>query len=165
MSTIDAPAGEAAVAGVPLTHRASLCKTPLVLQVSPLPGASDPDEFFYDPFANVKSDDFAAARAFFIHHGHTVVYHDCPDVIAFQELFPLVTIGYLSLLPKGLIAKGHGLLDNQRALLRTCQHVVPPTAPPPVTPPRSILDHYVAAGFAGPRARTPSTLATTSDSP
>ncbi len=98
MSTIDAPADEAAAARVPLDRRASdetaairvpldrrafLCKTPLVLQVSPLPRASDPDKFFYDPFANIKSGDFAAARAFFIHNGHTVVYHECPDAIAF----------------------------------------------------------------------------------
>jgi hypothetical protein len=122
---IDAPADEAAVAGVPLTCCASLRETALVLQVSPLPGASNPDKFFYNPFTNVESGDFAAARAFFIHHGHTVVYHDCPDAIAFQESSPLATIGYLSLLPEGLIAKGHGLLDDQRALLRTSQHVVP----------------------------------------
>ncbi len=107
MSTIDAPADEAAAARVPLDrrassetaamrvpldHHASLCKTPLVLQVSPLPGASNPDEFFYDPFANVESGDFAAAHAFFFHNGHTIVYHKCPDAIAIQELFPLATI-------------------------------------------------------------------------
>jgi hypothetical protein len=107
MSTIDAPADEAAAARVPLDRRASnetaatrvpldrrtsLRETPLVLQVSPLPGASDPDEFFYDPFINIESSDFAAARAFFIHNGHTVVYHECPYTIAFQELFPLATI-------------------------------------------------------------------------
>jgi hypothetical protein len=107
MSTTDAPADEAAVARVPLDcHasdetaatrvpldcRASICKTPLVLQVSPLPGASNPDEFFYNPFANIESGDFAAACVFFIHNGHTVVYHKCLDAIAFQELFPLATI-------------------------------------------------------------------------
>jgi hypothetical protein len=107
MSTIDAPSDEAAAARVPLDRRASdettaprvpldrrvyLRKTPLLLQVSPLPGASDPDEFFYNPFANIESGDFAAARAFFIHNGHTVVYHKRPDAIGFQELFPLVTI-------------------------------------------------------------------------
>ncbi len=135
MSTIDAPADEAVAAEVPLARCASLCETPLVLQVSPLPGSSDADKFFYNPFTNVESGDFAAARAFFIHHGHTVVYQDCPDVIAFQEFFRLATIGYLSLLSKGLIAKGHGLLDDQRALLCTSQHVVPPTAPPPIMPP------------------------------
>jgi hypothetical protein len=51
----------------------------------PLPGASGPDKFFYDPFANVESSDFAAARAFFIHNGHTIVYHECPDAIAFKN--------------------------------------------------------------------------------
>jgi hypothetical protein len=179
MSTTDAPTDEEAAAKVPLDRRASnetaamrvpldrrasLCKTPLVLQVSPLPGASDPDKFFYNPFANIKSGDFAAACAFFIHNGHTVVYHECPDAIAFQELFPLATIRYISLLPEGLIAKGHHLLNKQRALFRASQRKDPTTAPPPVTPPRSLLDHYVAAGFAGSQGRAPSASATSGDS-
>ena len=60
---------------------------PLVLQVSPLGSSPSPgqDKFFYDPFADLESGDFAAARAFFIHHGH-VVFHDCLDAIAFQNL-------------------------------------------------------------------------------
>jgi hypothetical protein len=150
MSTIDALADEAAVARVPLDRRASgetaatrvpldrrasLRETPLVLQVSPLPKASDPDEFFYDPFANVESGDFAAARAFFIHNNHTDVYHKCPDTIAFQELFPLATIPYILSLPKGLIAKGHRLLDKQCALFCASQRKDATTDPPPVTPP------------------------------
>jgi hypothetical protein len=150
MSTIDAPADEAAAARVPLDRRAStetaamrvpldcrasLRETPLVLQVSPLPGASDPDKFFNDPFTNIESGDFAAARAFFIHNGHTVVYHECPDAIAFQELFPSATIRYISLLPEGLIAEGHRLLDEQRALFHASQREDTTTAPPPITPP------------------------------
>jgi hypothetical protein len=58
---------------------------PLVLQVSPLPGTSTPEKFFYNPFTDLKTGDFVAAHAFFIHHGHTVVYHDCPDAAAFWE--------------------------------------------------------------------------------
>ncbi len=110
---MDAPADEAAAARVPLNHRTSLHGTPFVLQVSPLPGTSNQDEFFYNPFADIKSSDFVAARVFFIHHGHTVVYQGCPNGIAFQELFPSATIGYISLLPKGLLAKGHSFLKAQ----------------------------------------------------
>jgi hypothetical protein len=150
MSTIDAPADEAAAARVPLDRhasnetaatrvpldcRASLRETPLVLQVSPLPRASNPDEFFYNPFANIESGDFAAACAFYIHNGHTIVYHECPDAIAFKELFPSATIGYISLLPEGLIAEGHRLLDEQRALFCASQQEDATTAPPPVTHP------------------------------
>jgi hypothetical protein len=179
MSTIDTPTDEAAVARVPLdrrasgetaatrvplNRRASLCKTPLVLQVSPLPGVSDPDESFYDPFADVESGDVAAARVFFIQNSHTVVYHKCPDAIGFQELFPSTTIQYISLLPEGLIAEGHRLLDEQHALFCASQREDATTAPPPVTPPRSLLDHYVAAGFAGSQGCAPSASATIGDS-
>jgi hypothetical protein len=118
MSTMDAPADEAAVARVPLARRNTLHGIALVLQVFSLPGTSDQDKFYYDPFANIETSDFTAAHAFLIHHGHTVVfYHECPDVISFQELFPLASIGYISSLPESLLAKGHELLAAQRHLL------------------------------------------------
>ena len=88
---------------------------PLVLQVSPLDAeSSGADEFFYDPFADLETGDFAAARAFFARHGHVVVFHECPDTMAFQAMFPMATIGYVSALPTGLIAKGHKILASQR---------------------------------------------------
>ena len=71
--------------------------TPLILQVSPLdPESREQDEFYYDPFADLELGDFTAARAFFVSHGHVVVFHDCPNPPAFQELFPQATIRYLS---------------------------------------------------------------------
>ena len=100
-------------ARVPLPRQGSPNGAPLVLQVSPLPGSPDFDEFFYDPFADVERGDFAAARAFFIHHGHTVVYHECPDTAAFQALYPTAVIAYLSSIPEGLIAEGHDLLPTR----------------------------------------------------
>jgi hypothetical protein len=156
---MDAPADEAAAARVPLDRRASLHRTPLVLQVSPLPRTSDQNKFSYGPFTDIKSGDFAAAHAFFIHHGHTIVYHKCPNAIAFQELFPLATIGYISC-----------LLEAQRELLRTSQRAAPTNSPPPATPPCSMLDHYMTAGFGnaqnGPPSwdGPPSALATKSSS-
>jgi hypothetical protein len=77
-------------------------------------------------------------------HGHVVVFHDCPDPQAFQDLFPQATIEYLSSLPGGLLAEGHKILDSQREACQ--QQVVRPSA---ITPPCSIVAWYVAAGFGG----------------
>ncbi len=120
------------VPGVPPTHRSLPAGIPLILQVSPLNvESSQRNEFFYDAFADINSGDFAAARAFFIHHGHVVVFHECPDATAFQELYPLATIRYILALPPGLIATGHDILRSQRKILCASQQ----TDPPPVTPP------------------------------
>jgi hypothetical protein len=127
MLTMDVPADEAAAARVPLARRDTLHGIALVLQVSSLPGTSNQDEFYYDPFANIETGDFVAACAFFIHHGHTVVYHECPNAISFQELFPSASIRYISSLSEGLLAKGRELLAAQRCLLQ----VMTVHAPPP----------------------------------
>ncbi len=112
----------AGVPGVPPACRSLPAGIPLVLQVSSLDAeSSQRDEFFYNAFANINSGNFAAARAFFIHHGHVVIFHECPDAIAFQELYPLATIGYISALPPGLIATGHDILRSQRKILCTSQ--------------------------------------------
>jgi hypothetical protein len=124
MLAMDTLADKAAVARVPLARRDTLHGIALVLQVSPLHGTSNQDEFYYDPFANIETGDFAAAHAFFIHQGHTVIYHECPDVISFQELFSLASIGYISSLPEGLLAEGHELLAAQHCLLRATVHAV-----------------------------------------
>jgi hypothetical protein len=84
---MDAPYDKAMAAIAPPDHRASSVSSqsiPLFLRISSLPGSSNLDEFFYDPYATLESCNFAAARAFFIHHGHVIVYHDCPDAMAFQ---------------------------------------------------------------------------------
>jgi hypothetical protein len=130
---------------------------PLVLQVSPLDGLSDPDKFFYDPFADIESGNFVVTRAFFIYHGHVVVYHNCPDASAFQELYPLANIRYIPLLPKGLIAKGHGLLADQRNILCASSQAPPP---PSCFLAPSLIDTWRRA-FAGPHASLPSAWATT----
>ncbi len=115
----------------PLASRAA-CDAPMILQASPLPGTSNPEEFFYDPFANIEGGDFAVARAFFIRNGHTVIYHECPDTAAFQEIFPLASFCYLLSLPGGLIAKGFALLEAQCV----AQHEeVTLQDPSPITPP------------------------------
>ena len=135
MPSVDAPPDKAA-APSDLSRGA----VPLILQVSPLPGSLDPEEFYYDPFADAASGNYAAARAFFIFHGHTVVYHKCPDTSAFQELFPSAKIGYLSSLPAGLLCKGHRLLSKQGAALQA--------ATLSEAAPRSLVDRYAAMGFA-----------------
>ena len=90
------------VAMAPLLRRDSRWGYPLVLQVSAPPDSNEPDEFFYDALANVQGGNFVAARAFFIRHGHTVVYHECPLLATFQTLFPGAAINSLSSLPVGL---------------------------------------------------------------
>ena len=131
---------------------------PLVLQVSPLDTeSSGADKFFFDPFADVQIGNFAAARAFFVHHGHVVVFHECPDPIAFQEMFPSATIGYVLVLQKGLRAEGHKILASQHAFHRASAR----TSPPPIRPPRSLLDCYVVAGFATLHGGAPSSSTTT----
>jgi hypothetical protein len=59
----------------------------MVLQVSALAGSTNPDEFFYEPYAILESGNFVAARVVFIAHGHTVVFHECQNVVAFQQFF------------------------------------------------------------------------------
>ena len=72
MST-DAPEDERTAPGFPPLHRENV---PLILQVSPIDAESSGlDEFFYDPFADLEIGDFAAAWAFFIRHGHVIVFH------------------------------------------------------------------------------------------
>ncbi len=144
MSGSDFPVDEMA-AGVSPACRTSCRGTPLVLQVSPLPGSPGIDEFYYDAFGDVESGDFAAARAFFIHQGHTVVFHDCPDAMAFQALYPLALIGYISSLPDFLINEGHLILQIQ---LRLRPQEAART-PPPAIPYPSIVDRYVAGDFGG----------------
>jgi len=156
MSSSDAPEDEHAAA----PRRSPPAGTPLILQVSPLdPASGDQDEFYYDPFADLELGDFAAARAFFVSHGHAVVFHDCPDPQAFQDLFPQATIEYLSSLPDGLLAEGHKILNSQREAYR--QQVVRPSA---ITPPHSIVARYVAAGFGGGGDGGPSPPTTTASS-
>ena len=121
---------------VPLAgHRPARGCVPYVLQVSPIDAELlGQDEFYYDPFADLEFSDFAVARAFFIHHGHVVVFHDCPDAIAFQELFPRASIPYIMSLPDTLIAEGHQILAHQRTLLGLS------SSPSAIAPPRLIVD-------------------------
>jgi hypothetical protein len=109
---------------------------PLILQVFPPPGSSDPEEFFYDPFANNVAGDFAAACVFFVKNGHNVVVHGCPDLDLFQQLFPGATLQYLSLVPPSILSRGHAILQ---AAVDTASHAVSATV---VAVPQSFLDHY-----------------------
>jgi hypothetical protein len=153
---LDAPEDDVMVARVPLDGQSLPPGIPLILQVSFLDEGSDPDEFFYDPFADVESGDFTATHVFVIHQTHTVVFHDCLNAMAFQNLYPSNTIAYISLLPKGLIAEGHSLLKAQRAAL-LCPSPCP--AVQVLAPPCLLLDSYVATGFAGAWVGPPLALA------
>jgi len=152
----DAPEDERAAVPSLASRRSAHGYVPYVLQVSSIDAeSSEQDEFYYDPFADLDSSDFAAARAFFLHNGHAVIFHDCPDAIAFQELFLRASIAYISSLPDALIAEGHRILAHQRTLLQSSRR------PSAISPPCSIVDRYVAAGFAGSRGGAPSPSTTT----
>ncbi len=165
---IDAMEDEAMAATAPAPSRPPSISSqgvPLVLQISSLPRSSDQDEFFYNPYASLESGNFAAARAFFIHHAHVVVYHDCSDAMAFQDLYPSAIIGYISLIPEGLLAEGRCILESQqRALLcaSALQAMVPMQPSPHVTPPQSLLDCHVVECFMRLSSNPPSTLAPSS---
>ena len=77
--------------------------------------------------------------------------------MAFQEMFPMATIGYILALLPGLIAEGHEILASQHDIL--CASARAPT--PPVRPLRSILDRYMVVGFASSRGSALSQLTTT----
>jgi hypothetical protein len=138
------------------------------LSSSKFPPFLDPltrTNFFCNPYAKLESGNFAGARAFFIHHGHIIVYHDCPNAIAFQDLYPSANIGYISLLHEGLLTEGHCLLESQQCslLCASASHAtVPAQAPPLIPPPQSLLNHYVAKGFTHPPTGPPSMSAASS---
>ena len=73
----------------------------------------------------------------------------------FQALYPSATIGYITSLHAGLLAEGHRILAAQQDLLRPSTNIsLPVQAPLAVTPPGSIIDRYMAAGFSGPPSRS-----------
>ncbi len=61
---------------------------PMILQVSPLPGSSNQEEYFYNPSTDVDRGNFAAAQAFLLAQGHTVTIHDCANIAKFEVALP-----------------------------------------------------------------------------
>ena len=56
----------------------------LVLQVSPLPGSTDCEEFFYDPSPDVCNGPITVVCTFFLAQGHDILVLNCPDITEFQ---------------------------------------------------------------------------------
>jgi hypothetical protein len=85
---------------------------PLVLQVSPLPGSTDWEEYFYEASPDDRNGPFAAARAFFLARGHVITVHDCPDIATYQaaRLFGLAHCPLASL-PSCIFVKGSEALQ------------------------------------------------------
>jgi hypothetical protein len=85
----------------------------LVLQVSPLPGSSNREEFFYDPSPYDCHGPIAVARGFHLVQGHEVILHTCPDFTAFQAVHPLrITLCPLSNLPLCVFSEGYARLQE-----------------------------------------------------
>ncbi len=86
----DAPEDEVVAARVPLDRQSLSPGISLVLQVSPLHGGPDPDEFFYNPFAGVESDNFCSGPCILHppqpHHCHPLMSrcHCLPQFISFS---------------------------------------------------------------------------------
>jgi hypothetical protein len=92
---------------------ASPTVVPLVLQVSPLPGSSDREDFFYNPSPDNCHGPIAAAHEFFLVQGHVVIIHTCPDFTAFQAVRPLrITLRPLSNLLLCVFTKGYARLQE-----------------------------------------------------
>jgi hypothetical protein len=88
----------------------------MILQVSPLPGSSDQEEYFYDPTANVDCRIFLAAQAFFLAQGHTVTINDCADIAEFEVALPPDSqICPLTDILPALLSQGHAILQAQLA--------------------------------------------------
>jgi hypothetical protein len=121
-------------------------RCPLVLQVSPLPRSNEPEEFFYDPFADVVAGNFTAAWLFFIENGYSVVTHDCPGMSAFQALFPGAMIRfYSSLRPHPFLIRDQAIpaaLCEELYLAASSPSGTVIAAPPQPGFTRSLLDWY-----------------------
>jgi hypothetical protein len=84
----------------------------LVLQVSPLPGSTDREEYFYEASPDDRNGPFAAARALFSVQGHVVAIHDCPDISAFQAVRPFgLVLRPLANLPSRVFVEGSKALQ------------------------------------------------------
>jgi hypothetical protein len=121
--------------GAPLGGQLALAPTlvtPLVLQILPLPGLSDQEEFFYNLLPDVHHGAFAATRTFFIEHSHQVVVHNCADIATFQAMQPFgTTLWPLDNLPPCVFTKGYVRLQEMAiaaAMANPDKAAVPPAA-------------------------------------
>jgi hypothetical protein len=113
---------------------------PLILQVSPPPNSSDPEDYFYKASTDVDRGDFAAAQAFLLSHGHTVTVHACANLAEFQASHMGIAFHPLSVIPPDLIAQGYELLLAQISRFRSL------VAGDDVSV-RSFLSRYTGPGF------------------
>jgi hypothetical protein len=103
---------------------------PLVLQVSPLPGSTDREEYFYEASPNDCNGPFATACAFFSVRGHVVAVHDCLDIAAFQAARPFgMALRPLANLPSRDFVEGSKALQAL-ALVATPVPTVPAAGAP-----------------------------------
>jgi hypothetical protein len=86
---------------------------PLVLQVSPLPGSADWEEFFYDPSPDICNGPFATAQESFLAQGHGVIVLDCPDIAAFQAAHSSgASFNSIAALPPWVFTEGYARLQE-----------------------------------------------------
>ncbi len=91
---------------------APLHVVPLVLQISPLPGFSDQEEYFYNASLDNHHGSFAATCVFFSAQGHTVVAHECQGIGAFQAARSFgLALHPIANLPPCVFTKGYATLQ------------------------------------------------------
>ncbi len=89
---------------------------PKIFQLSPLPGnLYDIDRFYYAPLADITEGGFAALIAFASLHGHPLIFHNCPDIAAFQVIFPSAVVRPFSEVPQAILRRGRDILSEATA--------------------------------------------------
>jgi hypothetical protein len=111
---------------------------PMILQVSPLPGSTDREEYFYDPSADVDRGNFTAAQAFFLAQGHTVTIHDCANIAEFGATLPPASRIVLSRTFRCL-SSPRGMLFSEHSLPALHPWPTPAAARSSTTTPTSLL--------------------------
>ena len=85
----------------------------LVLQVSPLPGSTDCEEFFYDPSPDVCNGPITVVCRFFLAQGHDILVLNCPDITEFQAARESgATLHPLNGLPPCVFTEGYKKLQE-----------------------------------------------------
>jgi hypothetical protein len=89
---------------------------PKIFQLSPLPGnIYEVDRFYYAPSADITEGGFMALIAFASMHGHPITIHDCPNIAAFQVIFPSAIVRPFWEVPPAILRWGRDILSEAAA--------------------------------------------------
>jgi hypothetical protein len=83
---------------------------PLILHFSSPSDLSEPEGFYYGLLPDVTCGSFAAARAFFLAHGHQL---ECSDLVAFFAASPGTIVCPILTFPTLVLSEGGQILIDQ----------------------------------------------------